>query len=41
MPKKNIKANRLNIIHYLIIFYCLLKKDIQDSVDLRRIGMLF
>ena len=38
---KKIKANCLNIIHYPIIFYCLLKKGIQDSVDLRRRGMLF
>lgn len=38
---KKIKANCLNIIHYPIIFYCLFKKGIQDSVDLRRRGMLF
>ena len=25
----------------LIMFYCLFKKGIQDSVDLRRRGMLF
>jgi hypothetical protein len=38
---KKIKAICLNIIHYLIMFYCLFKKGIQDSVDLRRRGMLF
>ena len=38
---KKIKANCLNIIHYLIMFYRLFKKSIQDSVDLRRRGMLF
>ena len=36
---KKIKANCLNIIHYLIIIYCLFKKDIQDSVASRRRGM--
>lgn len=39
---KKIKAICLNIIHYLIMFYCLFKKGIQDSVDLRRsLGCFF